>query len=173
MSAYSVLSTIGNYYESRTQRQIAHPDRYQGASDYGIPFLLLLGLSENYVHKECIAVIDDPSGMYADFSMGSALKYLWRLGEKHPFPEWAKKYFRRFYLFQVKQDMQKAAWYLRNYAAKLDDSLFRTNCYKVAHCLSSITAEQAIANRVDLINRTFEKTKIQPKTTETSSYCRR
>ena len=138
MSLSSLFVCIAEHLESEFEEQIVHPDRYQGATDIGRIFLSELGLTETDTHKECIKVIELDTDQFSGFSIGSALKYLWRLGEKHPFPNWAKDlpYLRKYYHFQIIQDMKKSAWYLRRHAEKLEEStLFKKRCEYVASLL--------------------------------------
>lgn len=64
---------------------VNHPDHYQSS-----------------VGVECVDVIED-KGM--NFAVGSAFKYVWRCGEKHPDPL---------------DDLKKARWYLDREIQRLE-----------------------------------------------------
>lgn len=81
---------------------INHPVHYQEASQIGRPILKIL-LPAHLLDRECIGVIEQ---LHCSFSYGSALKYLWRAGNKG----------------NAAEDLQKSRWYLnRILDARADD----------------------------------------------------
>lgn len=91
--------------------QVIQPDYYSQCSILGTNLLIKAGYphSQNF-NLECIEVIENSN---FDYCMGSAFKYLWRLGEKGNF-------FNRQKL--LKDDIAKAHYYVMRFVKNNSDT---------------------------------------------------
>lgn len=81
-----------------------HPLHYQTVSSTGFPMLRELRIPDHLFEMECREALRALERSGWDFSLLSAAKYLWRCDNKG----------------QLKQDLEKALWYLQDFIANYD-----------------------------------------------------
>ncbi len=110
---------------SQISSAVDHPPHYQSVSPIGLPILKALNLGDEILALECIEAIEALEKFdHWPFSRLSAVKYLWRVGQKG----------------DAVEDLRKAQWYLQRFATS-DNGYFDRDFSRIQEAIVMIDAQ--------------------------------